>query len=120
MHLLLKRRCWDWNMSSLPPPTTALGRHCTRRETTMHRKSLALQKKVLGVDHVDASLSYTCIGFTLAAKGDYDGAIKVTRMALVFWLKVKGTNHERTATFYCNIAISLRKKGDYEAALVEH
>ena len=82
-----------------------------------HRKALAIQADVLGIDHIETSLSYAAIAGVLHELGRPEQALEHCQKALAIQEKAFGAEHIETARTYGNLGLLLSAQGKQALAL---
>ena len=77
----------------------------------MHRQTLELREKVLGVEHPDTLMSMNNLAMVLQAQGKYEAAEEMHRQTLELREKVLGPEHPDTLTSMNNLAVGARQSG---------
>jgi serine/threonine protein kinase/Tfp pilus assembly protein PilF len=77
----------------------------------MHRKALALRKKLLGSEHPDVASSLSNVGMSLWRQGKLAEAEKLHREALAMRRKLLGSEHAEVASSLNNLANTLQDEG---------
>jgi serine/threonine protein kinase/Tfp pilus assembly protein PilF len=89
--------------------------HYTNAEA-MHRKALALRKKLLGSEHPDVARSLNNIAGVLKQQGKLAEAENLFREALAMHKKVEGSEHPDVASSLNNLAAVLEEEGKLQEA----
>ena len=89
---------------------------CLNTAETLHRRALAIRKKILGAEHQDTARSISSLALLLNDKGHYDEAEPLLRRALAIREKILGAEHPNTARSINNLAGSLNDQGHYDEA----
>lgn len=84
---------------------------------SLHKKSLAIREKILGLESLDTANSYNSIAELYQAQGDYIKALPLYKKSLAIREKKLDEEHPDTATSYNNLAILYKLQGDYVKAL---
>ena len=84
---------------------------------SIHKKTLVLREKILGLKHHDTATSYHNIGFVYNKQGNYDKALEYYNKALGIKKKILGLEHPDMATSYNNIGSVYDDTNDYNKAL---
>lgn len=82
-----------------------------------HRKSLAIDLKTFGPEHLTVAKRYNNIGESYRHKGEYDKAIEYYRKSMMIDLKVLDPDHPEVAIPYNNIGLAYSSKGEYDNAI---
>ncbi len=77
----------------------------------MYKKSLEIDKKVHGEDHIDVASSYTYIGRVLQRTEDYDEALKMFENSLAIREKTYGESHPDTAIGFGDLGLLYHMRG---------
>ena len=86
----------------------------------MYKKSLEIDKKVHGENHIDVASSYTYIGRVLQKTEDYDGALEMFKNSLAIRENTYGKNHPDTAIGYGDLGLLYHMRGEYDDAINIH
>jgi tetratricopeptide (TPR) repeat protein len=87
---------------------------------TMHRRTLELREKVLGLEHPSTLTSMNNLASVLDSQGKYEEAETMHRQELELTEKVLGLEHPSTLTSMNNLASVLKSQGEYEEAETMH
>ena len=86
----------------------------------MHRQTLALREKVLGIEHPDTLTSMSQLASALSNQGKYVEAEQMHRQTLALREKVLGLEHPNTLTSMNELALALSSQGKYVEAEQMH
>ncbi len=90
------------------------------RASELCQKTLAIDREVLGEDHLLTATSYNNLALTLFVRSLHADAEAMHRRALAIRRKALGEGHPDTAVSYENLAISLSAQGKYPEAEAMH
>ena len=82
-----------------------------------HQQTLEICRITFGENHPHTATSYSNIGATQQALGDYTLALHSHQRALEIRRKTLGENHPHTAASYNNIGNAQQKLRGYDSAL---
>ena len=82
-----------------------------------YKKSLNVQEKTSGKEHVDTAISYTNLSLIYRATGDYLKALEHSQKALTIREKILGKEHVDTAISYYDMGVIYQTMHQYPKAL---
>ncbi len=91
-----------------------------RAALATHRRVLALDESVHGLDHPDIALSLQSIGFLLRSLGELDEAQTALEQALAIQQRLLGREHPDVAGSLIGLGKVADARGDHEGALELH
>ena len=78
----------------------------------LQRRTLDIQRRVLGPDHPDTARSINRLAGTLVSEGRNTEAEKLYRESLDIRRRILGPEHEETLSTMLNLSMTLNKRGD--------
>jgi Tfp pilus assembly protein PilF len=90
--------------------------HESAKAEAMHRRALALRKKLFGDEHPDVARSLDKLALSLYQQGKYAQAEDLNGQALAMRKKLLGNEHPEVATSLNDLALTLLQQGKYAQA----